>query len=126
MNTLQRRFLALVVTIAGCVGGTAAEAANIVGLSYEAQSDSLVIQIVYRGTHPDHQFSVEWAQCRQFDQGAQILGLLVDSDPKDPAREDFSKVLRISLAQQSCRPAQVIIRTDAGFLRSVDVPAARR
>jgi len=126
MNTLQRRFLALALTMAGCVGGVTAKAANIVGLNYDAQSDSLVIQIVYRGTHPDHQFSIEWAQCRQFDRGAQILGLLVDSDPKDPAREDFSKVLTISLAQQACRPAQVTIKTDAGFWRSVDVPAPRR
>ena len=33
MNTLQRRFLALALTMAGCVGGVTAKAANIVGLT---------------------------------------------------------------------------------------------
>ena len=55
----------------------------------------------------------------------QILGQLVDSQPNDLARQDFTKPLRIDLRDFNCRPAKVTIRTSAGFFTSVDVPAAK-
>lgn len=125
MNVWRRRYGLLILFMLGA-GPMTAGAANVVDLNYDAGRDQLVIQLVYRGTHPDHVFSIQWGECRHLDeQRSQILGLVVDSDPKDPAREEFSKRLEIGLAQFSCRPAKVTIRTDAGFLRSVDVPAPR-
>jgi hypothetical protein len=55
----------------------------------------------------------------------QILGLLVDNQPNDLARQEFTRPLRIDLRDFSCRPAKVTIRTSAGFFTSVDVPAPK-
>lgn len=103
-----------------------AAAISVTALAYDAGKDQLVLTVVYRGTNPDHQFKVQWDACTKLDdERMQILGLLVDSQPNDLARQDFSKPMRIDLRDFSCRPAKVTIRTSAGFFTSVDVPAAK-
>jgi hypothetical protein len=103
-----------------------AAAVTITALTYDPGKDQLVLTIVYRGTNPDHQFKVQWDACKKLDdERMQIFGLLVDSQPDDLARQDFTKPMRIDLRNFSCRPAKVTIRTSAGFFTSVDVPAAK-
>ncbi|WP_129644932.1 hypothetical protein [Peristeroidobacter agariperforans] len=105
---------------------TPAAAVSVTALTYDPGKDQLVMTIAYRGTNPDHQFRVAWDACRQLDdERMQILGLLVDSQPDDLAREEFTTPLHIDLRDFSCRPSKVTIRTSAGFFASVDVPAAR-
>jgi hypothetical protein len=94
------------------------------GLRYDAARDQLVMTIAYRGTNPDHRFSVQWDDCKRLDdERSQILGLLIDSQPKDLARQEFKTPFKIDLRDFSCRPARVTIRTSAGFFMSVDIPA---
>lgn len=127
MRGWRRRSLLLAVAAASFALHAASSAANVTGLEYDAKADRLIIKIAYRGTHANHAFSVEWGECKRLDdERSQTHGLLVDSDPKDPARQEFSKVLEIDLAKYSCRPAKLTIRTDAGFLRSVDIPAPKK
>lgn len=103
-----------------------AAAITVPALTYDPGKDQLVLTIAYRGTNPDHQFTVQWDECTRLnDERMQILGLLVDSQPDDLARQEFRKPLRIDLRDFSCRPAKVTIRTSAGFFTSVDVPAAK-
>ena len=103
-----------------------AAAVSVTALTYDAGKDQLVMTIAYRGTNPDHEFNVQWDACKKLNaERMQILGLLVDSQPDDLARQDFTKPMRIDLRDFSCRPAKVTIRTSAGFFTSVDVPAAK-
>jgi hypothetical protein len=103
-----------------------AAAISVTALTYDPAKDQLVLTIAYRGTNPDHQFKVQWDECKSLDgERMQILGLLVDSQPDDLARAEFTKPLHIDLRDFSCRPAKVTIRTSAGFFTSVDVPAAK-
>ncbi len=75
---------------------------------------------------PDHEFKVQWDACTKLNaERMQILGLLVDNQPNDLARQEFTRPMRIDLRDFSCRPAKVTIRTSAGFFTSVDVPAPR-
>jgi hypothetical protein len=104
---------------------TSASAVTIEGLRYDEAKDQLVMNINYRGTNPDHEFSVLWAECRRLDdERSQILGVLMDSQANDLAREDFTKKLEIPLKDFTCRPAKVTIRTSTNLFWSVDVPAA--
>ena len=101
-------------------------ATTVTGLSYDARKDQLVMTLAYRGTNPDHQFSVQWDACKKLDdERMQIFGLLVDSQPNDRALQEFTKLKRIDLRDFSCRPSKVTIRTSAGFFTSVDIPAAK-
>jgi len=103
-----------------------AAAITVTALTYDPGKDQLVLNIAYRGTNPDHQFNVQWEKCTRLnDERMQILGLLVDNQPDDLARQEFTKVLHIDLQDFSCRPAKVSIRTSTGFFTSVDVPAAK-
>lgn len=104
--------------------GAPAAAITVNGLSYDAEKDQLVMTIAYRGTNADHKFSVQWTECRRLDdERSQILGVLLDSQANDLARENFTKSFKVDLRDFSCRPARVTIRTSAGFFSSVDVPA---
>lgn len=115
-----------VVSIAALLYLTPAAAITVTALTYDPGKDQLILTINYRGTNPDHQFNVQWDTCKKLDEERmQILGLLVDNQPNDLARQDFTKPMRIDLRDFSCRPAKVTIRTSAGFFTSVDVPAAK-
>jgi hypothetical protein len=101
-------------------------AISVTALTYDPSGDQLVMTIAYRGTNADHQFNVQWDKCTRLDdERMQILGLLIDSQPNDLARQEFTKPMRIDLRNFSCRPAKVTIRTSAGFFTSVDIPPAK-
>jgi hypothetical protein len=116
----------LVTCIAALLCFAPAWAISVTVLTYDASKDQLVMTIAYRGTNADHQFNVQWDKClRLDDERMQILGLLIDSQPDDHARQEFTKPLRIDLRDFSCRPSKVTIRTSAGFFTSVDIPPAK-
>lgn len=111
--------------LSGLLISLPAFAVTVTALSYDPVEDQLVMTIAYRGTHEDHNFSVQWAECQRLDDArSQILGLLVDSAANDLARQNFTKELKVDLRGFACRPAKVTIRTSAGFFASVDIPPA--
>jgi len=106
---------------------TAASATNFTSVAYDEKADKLIINIAYRGTHENHNFRIQWDECRRLDdERFQIHGLLIDSDPMDLARQDFSKTLEIDLASHPCRPARLTVRTASGFNRSLDIPKPKK
>jgi hypothetical protein len=116
----------LLACIAALCYAASAAAIAVLDLTYDAPKDQLVMTIAYRGTNPDHEFRVQWETCAKLDdERMQILGVLIDDQPNDHARQEFSKPLRIDMRNFSCRPAKVTIKTSAGFFTSVDVPAPK-
>lgn len=107
----------------GLLHALPAAAVTVTALSYDPAEDQLVMTIAYRGTHENHDFSVQWTECKRLDDArSQILGVLVDSAASDLARQNFTKQVKVDLQGFACRPAKVTIRTSAGFFASVDVP----
>lgn len=102
-----------------------AGADNFGGVHYDPNSDQLVVRMIYRGTNPDHTFSVRWGKCRPLGDQYQIAGEVLDSQWDDRARRDYSKILRIPLKNFACRPARVTLRTAPGFNYTLEVPPAR-
>src|ERR1700692_1825294 len=89
---------------------------NFRRVAYDAATDELVIVVAYSGTNPDHQFSVKWGPCIDHgDGGREIVGELLDQQAADAARKNFTKTVRISLADVDCRPAAVTLRTAPRF-----------
>lgn len=41
----------------------AARADNFVSVYYDAHTDELVVTMQFRGTNPNHEFTVQWGEC---------------------------------------------------------------
>jgi hypothetical protein len=90
---------------------------------YDPTTDELVIVVLYRGTNPDHQFTLKWGPCiDRGDNQHEIVAELLDQQSQDAARKDYRKTVRISLAGMDCRPAAVTLRTAPRFYYTLTVP----
>jgi hypothetical protein len=92
---------------------------------YDPNTNELVVTMVYRGTNPDHQFSVQWGDCTTLgDDGNnhQIVAEVLDRQWNDSAQQTFTKTLRFSLAGLNCRPATVTLRTAPRFEYTLQIP----
>jgi hypothetical protein len=114
----------LIVALSMVISG-AASAASFLDATYERTSDELVVRIAYRGTHPDHQFSLQWDECEEAAANGsyQISARVIDSHWNDRARRDFERVVRFALNDLQCRPATVTLFIEPNFRISVEVPA---
>jgi hypothetical protein len=113
-------FLALALTIAG-------EADTFARARFDPRTDELVVTMLYRGTNPNHEFSLQWDTCPALAAGQStydIAAAVLDSQWNDDARQPFTKTVRFSLRDLKCRPARVTLRTAPHFYTTVAVPAA--
>lgn len=81
--------------------------------------------MLYRGTNPDHQFSVQWGDCQPLGSDGtthQIVGQVLDSQWDDDARQTFTKTVRFNVASLNCRPATVTLRTAPRFEYTLQIP----
>jgi hypothetical protein len=105
------------------VGPRAGHADNFQRVYYDPATDELVIVVLYRGTNPDHQFTLQWGPCIDRDGNRhEIVAELLDQQYQDPARKDYKKTVRMTLAGMDCRPAAVTLRTAPRFYYTLTVP----
>jgi hypothetical protein len=102
----------------------AAQADEFSKVTYDGQQDELVITMRYRGTNPDHVFSLKWGQCKETAGGHEIAAYVLDSQWQDAERADFKRTARFGLAELSCRPATLTLRTAPHFLYTLPIPVA--
>ena len=118
----------------GCFLGLALIAVLTVGIAradtfsrayYSAKTDQLVVTMSYRGTNPDHVFTVQWGVCKSHTNGGrrEIDAEILDSQSQDVEQQDFEKTLRIDLAEVACRPARLTLRTAPHFIYTLQIPA---
>ncbi len=119
---LDRIFFGCVLIAAALSFGTAF-ADNFAGARYDTRTDELVVRMRYRGTNPDHNFTVQWGQCRQTDQGATIDGDVLDDQARDVERQNFSKTVRFDVSGLACRPVRVTLHTAPRYYFQISVPA---
>jgi hypothetical protein len=105
----------------------AAQAQTLMEAVFDAGNDALSVEIAYRGTHPNHEFSLDWSSCQQTPDGKRTtVARLVDGQGDDVAREDYRVRRSFSLAALECRPADVTVRLGPVSNRTVHVPARSR
>jgi hypothetical protein len=92
---------------------------------YDANTDELVVTMIYSGTNPDHAFSLRWGQCKEAadSKASEVEVEVLDSQWEDPARHDFNKTVRFDLQGMPCRPAKLTLRTAPRFIYSLMIPA---
>ena len=115
----------LVITIAVSFLSDAARADNFGRVYYDRTTDRLIVTMLYRGTNPNHAFSLKWGNCKS-DQSASLPGVTVevlDDQFEDHAQQDFKKTLRFGLAGLPCpRPVSVTLRTAPRFFYTLTIP----
>jgi hypothetical protein len=106
----------------------AALADTFAGVRFDPRTDELVVTMLYRGTNPNHGFSLHWDPCpapspgqRSYDVVAEVL----DNQWNDAAQQTFTQTVRFPLAGLKCRPARVTLRTAPRFYTMITIPAAR-
>jgi hypothetical protein len=103
-----------------------AKADNFGRIRYDKQSDRLIVTMIYRGTNPNHNFSLKWGEC-QADQSGSLPGVTVevlDDQFADVAQQDYKKTVRFSLAGLPCpRPVALTLRTAPRFFYTLTIPA---
>lgn len=88
---------------AWCVGAmalalsAAALADTFAGVRFDPRTDELVVTMLYRGTNPNHGFSLHWDPCpapspgqRSYDVVAEVL----DNQWNDAAQQTFTQTVR--------------------------------
>jgi hypothetical protein len=114
----------LLLGICGTLCGYGALADNFGPVRYDVKADELVITMLYRGTNPDHDFSLQWGKCRRLPHGtSEIVAEVLDTQASDAARQDYKKLIRIPLAALNCRPARLTLRTAPRFYYTLPIPA---
>lgn len=103
-----------------------AQADNFSHVYYDASKDEVVVTMIYRGTNPDHTFSLQWGQCKKAQDGGprEIFAAVLDSQWQDDAQRDFKKTFRVKLGDLGCRPAKLTLRTAPRFFYTLLIPAA--
>jgi hypothetical protein len=100
---------------------------TILGASYDAPSDALVVDIAYQGTNPKHDFELAWDQCQSSGNGSHsVVARLIERQGEDKAQKDYQVRRRFDLSGLECRPAEVTVRLGPVSNRTVSVPARGR
>ena len=120
----QHAVCVLLFGSAAATVSVAARADNFVNVYYEARSDQLVVTMSYRGTNPDHIFSLKWGRCKDKAEGGEreIVAEVLDSQWQDAEQSDFKKTTLFNLADVSCRPARLTLRAAPHFFYKLRIP----
>jgi hypothetical protein len=125
MNGRRHSPFWLIPAVAAAFLSLAAQADNFGGVRYDRQRDQLLVTMIYRGTNPNHKFSLRWGEC-QANQAGDLPGVtaeILDDQFIDPEEQDFRKTVRFSLAGLPCpRPASVTLRTAPRFFYTLTIP----
>jgi len=107
------------------LGAALARADTFSAAHYDAHTNELVVTIIYEGSNPDHQFSMQWGECRSVPGGGnmhQTVLDVLDDQWNDIAQQTYTKTVRFSLAGASCRPATVTLRIAPKYEMTLQIP----
>ena len=122
---MSRRVCRCAVALLATSAALCVQAATFSQAYYDSKTNELVVTIIYGGTNPDHEFSVEWGECGTLgDDGSQheIAGRVLDSQWGDEEQQTFTKTVRFSLAGLNCRPATVTLHAAPRFEYTLQIP----
>jgi hypothetical protein len=125
LNINTRTRWPLAAAAVSLLAASAVRAADFTAAYYDAGTSEIVVTMLYRGTNPDHQFTVQWGSCHPLGSGGnqfQISGDVQDSQWDDTATTTYTKTVRFPVANLNCHPATVTLHTAPRFTTSVQIP----
>ena len=125
LTNMSRKVCSWAAALLSTGAAVTVHAASFSQAYYEPKTNELVVTIIYGGTNPDHEFSVEWGECGSLgDDGSQheIAARILDSQWGDEEQQTFTKTVRFSLANVNCRPATVTLLTAPRFEYTTRIP----
>lgn len=107
---------------------TVAKADTFGFVHYDAKANQILVTIHYRGTNPNHHFSIQWGRCQKLH--GQLHGRapraieldILDEQGNDAAKRPFTKLVKVPLTGMPCRPATVTLWTSPNQYRSIRIP----
>jgi hypothetical protein len=122
MRGRQHLLLWILPVTAAAFAPLTARADNFGGVRFDKLRDQLFITMLYRGTNPNHTFSVKWGEC-QTEPSANVTAEVLDDQFDDPEEQDFTKTFAVSLRDLPCpRPATLTLRTAPRFFYTLTIP----
>ena len=133
LRAQERRFeivctssnFAVLAAAAAALQLQSAQASSFGSVHFDKKTDQLVVTMLYRGTNPNHKFTLKWGDC-QADQSGNLPGVtaeVLDDQFDDLAQQDFKKTMHFSLAGLPCsRPASVTLRSAPRFFYTLTIP----
>jgi hypothetical protein len=114
-----------ILAAAATIVSLQSRADNFANVRYDKPTHRLIVTMVYRGTNPNHHFTLKWGEC-QANQPGDLPGVtaeVLDDQFDDQAQQDFTKTVRFSLAGLPCpRPVSVTLRTAPRFFYTLTIP----
>jgi hypothetical protein len=113
----------IVVIILAAMLASPAHAEAILHAAYSAATDTLIVDVAYRGTRPEHRFKVGWQPCTDGGTPA-TTGRLIDLQGLDTAERDYRERIVLPLSDLPCRPVQATLRLGRTSHATVLIPEA--
>ena len=125
MNKMQQCTLYLALAIFCAAGFVSfAEADNFGKVYFDQKNSQLIVTMNYRGTNPNHNFSLKWGACNTDSSGVlSVTAEILDDQFNDVAQTSFKKTSRFGLSDLPCsRPVSVTLRSAPRFLYTLTIP----
>lgn len=96
---------------------------NFAKVRYDKDNNRLVVTMLYRGTNPNHGFTLRWGPCVPGQAGnlPEAAAEVLDDQFDDRAQRNFKKTIYLSLDGLPCRPARVTLRTAPRFYYTLTI-----
>lgn len=115
----------LVPMVAGLAITAIAAADNFGAVRFDPGSGQLIVVMRYRGSNPDHNFSLQWGECKPATEDGKLPEVavdVIDDQFRDRALQDYKKTVRFDLSGMPCRPARVTLRTAPRYYYQLTIP----
>ncbi|MBL7543485.1 MAG: hypothetical protein JNL11_06690 [Bdellovibrionaceae bacterium] len=99
-------------------------AARIVEARWDGQTQSVVVDMAYRGGCLDHEFRVQWIGCVVDAEGTGVvsrLGNILDTGWQDACEDDLAQTITFVEPHDSCRADVIVLKSTSSKVPHVIV-----
>ena len=131
MSATRRKVLPgslIALAVMMMTAATTARADVFGSVHYDPKNDQIIVTVIYHGTNPNHHFSIQWGRCHRLHDHLQgparkIINLgILDNQGNDAAIKRYTRIVRVSLAGVTCRPATVTLWMPPHQYTRLDIP----
>ena len=107
------------------IGAPPAFADSFAAVRFDPQANQLVLDMSYRGTNPNHNFTLQWGECISDESGGPpgVTADVLDDQWNDAEHQSYQKTVLLDMSQLPCpRPVKLTLRTAPRFFYTLTIP----